>query len=77
MIISRLGESGSNLALLQIKIDFNGPFLRIFYHTVNDSILEIDSNSSNYSIPVDFTGKPEENLFQYHQPGRSHCLTRS
>ena len=43
--------------LLQIKIDFNGPFLRIFYHTVNDSILEIDSNSSNYSIPVDFTGK--------------------
>ena len=73
MIISRLGVGVE----FSVKIDFNGPVLRIFYHTVNDSILEINSNSSNYSIPIDFTGKPEENLFMYHQPGRSHCLTRS
>ena len=75
-IISRPGL-GVEFALLKIKIDFNRPFLMIFYHTVvNDSILEIDSNSSNYSIPVNFAGKPEENLFLYHQSRRSHCLSQ-
>ena len=76
MIISRLGV-GVEFSVASNKNWFQWIFLRIFYHMVNDSILEIDSNSSNYSIPVDFTGKPEENLFLSHQSGTSHCLTRS
>ena len=76
MIISRLGVR-VEFSVASNKNWFQWTFLRIFYHMVNDSILEIDSNSSNYSIPVDFTGRPEENLILYHQPGRSHCLTWS
>ena len=76
MIISRPWV-GVEFSIASNKNWFEWTFLRIFYHTVNDWILEIDSNSSNYSTPVDFTGKPEENLFLYHQSGRSHLFTRS